>query len=129
MAVHMVKGCYIGQETLSKVINQNAVRQQLWGVELTCPAQEGDVIRGDQALQHIRLCCCLQWIRSFLPVFRVTKAVQLPGWLLAAQMSRRTLEFLPVWHSAPMEVTLAWVIYAVGARATRYSFRVGRYGY
>ncbi|KAF5828447.1 hypothetical protein DUNSADRAFT_17597 [Dunaliella salina] len=40
-AVSVDKGCYIGQETLSKVTNLNAVKQQLWGFELEGPVEAG----------------------------------------------------------------------------------------
>lgn len=33
-AVSFEKGCYIGQETISKVHNSNGVKQQLWGLRL-----------------------------------------------------------------------------------------------
>ena len=34
-AVSLSKGCYVGQETLAKVHNLNAVKQQLWGLRLS----------------------------------------------------------------------------------------------
>lgn len=38
------QGCYIGQETLSKLANLDAVKQQLWGLELEGPATPGSDI-------------------------------------------------------------------------------------
>ena len=40
-AVSLNKGCYIGQETLAKVHSQGALRRELWGIDLTAPAQVG----------------------------------------------------------------------------------------
>lgn len=37
-------GCYMGQETLAKVSNRNAVNKQLWGVEVQGPAAAGDLV-------------------------------------------------------------------------------------
>ena len=37
-AVSLSKGCYVGQETLAKVQNLDAVKQQLWGLRLSCEA-------------------------------------------------------------------------------------------
>lgn len=44
--VSVGQGCYIGQETLSKLTNLDAVKQQLWGFELSTPANVGDEISG-----------------------------------------------------------------------------------
>eukprot|EP00803_Ostreobium_quekettii_P008605 evm.model.scf_1900.2 EVM.evm.TU.scf_1900.2 scf_1900:10185-11654(-) len=43
-AVSLDKGCYVGQETISKVANNNAVKQQLWGLKLSGPALPGEAI-------------------------------------------------------------------------------------
>ena len=44
--VSVGQGCYIGQETLSKLTNLDAVKQQLWGLELSTPANVGNEISG-----------------------------------------------------------------------------------
>jgi len=43
-AVSLNKGCYIGQESLAKVHSQGALRRELWGIDLTAPAQVGDEV-------------------------------------------------------------------------------------
>lgn len=43
-AVSLNKGCYMGQETLSKVYTQSAVKRQLWGLDLDAPCSSGDAI-------------------------------------------------------------------------------------
>ncbi|KAF6259676.1 hypothetical protein COO60DRAFT_990519 [Scenedesmus sp. NREL 46B-D3] len=43
-AVSLDKGCYIGQETLAKLSNTNGVKQQLWGLQLSCRATPGAAI-------------------------------------------------------------------------------------
>eukprot|EP00879_Flechtneria_rotunda_P012338 GHRR01012885.1.p1 GENE.GHRR01012885.1~~GHRR01012885.1.p1 ORF type:complete len:492 (+),score=176.68 GHRR01012885.1:215-1690(+) len=43
-AVSLEKGCYIGQETLAKVTNTNGIKQQLWGLQLSCRALPGATI-------------------------------------------------------------------------------------
>ncbi|GBF97366.1 hypothetical protein Rsub_11013 [Raphidocelis subcapitata] len=42
--VSVNKGCYIGQETLSKLANTNGVKQQLWGLQLSQRAAPGAAI-------------------------------------------------------------------------------------
>ena len=44
-----MQGCFIGAETLSKLTNLDAVKQQLWGVQLQSAAAPGDVITGGPA--------------------------------------------------------------------------------
>ncbi|KAI8474828.1 MAG: hypothetical protein J3K34DRAFT_517910 [Monoraphidium minutum] len=39
------KGCYIGQETISKLNNLDGVKQQLWGLQLSARAAPGDEVR------------------------------------------------------------------------------------
>lgn len=41
-----LQGCFIGAETLSKLTNLDAVKQQLWGLHLTATAAPGDLIMG-----------------------------------------------------------------------------------
>ncbi len=41
-----MQGCFIGAETLSKLTNLDAVKQQLWGLRVTAPAAPGDLIMG-----------------------------------------------------------------------------------
>lgn len=48
-AVSLNKGCYIGQETLSKVHRQGALRQELFGLELSAPAAVGDEVWVEKA--------------------------------------------------------------------------------
>lgn len=43
-AVSVQKGCYVGQETISKVHNLNAVKQQLWGLDMEAPCAVGDEV-------------------------------------------------------------------------------------
>eukprot|EP00192_Tetraselmis_astigmatica_P005817 CAMPEP_0117671772 /NCGR_PEP_ID=MMETSP0804-20121206/13530_1 /TAXON_ID=1074897 /ORGANISM="Tetraselmis astigmatica, Strain CCMP880" /LENGTH=452 /DNA_ID=CAMNT_0005480291 /DNA_START=414 /DNA_END=1773 /DNA_ORIENTATION=+ len=43
-AVSLAKGCYIGQETLAKVHNLDAVKQQLWGLEMATRCAPGDIV-------------------------------------------------------------------------------------
>ena len=41
-----LQGCFIGAETLSKLTNLDAVKQQLWCLQLTSAAAPGDPIMG-----------------------------------------------------------------------------------
>jgi len=43
-AASLNKGCYLGQETIAKVHNKDAVKQQLWGVELDAAVEPGTEI-------------------------------------------------------------------------------------
>lgn len=38
------KGCYIGQETIARLNTYKGVKQHLWGIRLSAPAQPGSVI-------------------------------------------------------------------------------------
>lgn len=38
------KGCYIGQETIARLNTYKGVKQQLWGIRLSAPAQPGSVV-------------------------------------------------------------------------------------
>jgi folate-binding protein YgfZ len=43
------KGCYIGQETIARLNTYQGVKQHLWGIRLSAPAQPGSVITvGDE---------------------------------------------------------------------------------
>lgn len=43
-ATSINKGCYVGQETISKVSNLNAVKQELWGLRVEAPVAVGDLV-------------------------------------------------------------------------------------
>ncbi|GAB4818080.1 hypothetical protein N2152v2_005126 [Parachlorella kessleri] len=43
-AISIEKGCYIGQETISKVHQRDAVKQQLWGLELEAKGPVGSTV-------------------------------------------------------------------------------------
>ncbi|CAM6125461.1 unnamed protein product [Calypogeia fissa] len=45
--ISLTKGCYIGQETVAKLITYNGVKQFLWGIELDGAAAPGAVITVD----------------------------------------------------------------------------------
>jgi folate-binding Fe-S cluster repair protein YgfZ len=48
-AVSLSKGCYVGQETLAKVHNKDAVKQQLWGLRVSREVAVGaPVTAGEQ---------------------------------------------------------------------------------
>ncbi len=38
------KGCYIGQETIARLNTYQGVKQQLWGLQLTAPAEPGTAV-------------------------------------------------------------------------------------
>uniref|UniRef100_A0A0D6R446 GCVT N-terminal domain-containing protein n=1 Tax=Araucaria cunninghamii TaxID=56994 RepID=A0A0D6R446_ARACU len=43
----LTKGCYIGQETIARLITYDGVKQHLWGIHLDSPATLGSIIRVD----------------------------------------------------------------------------------
>ena len=54
-----LQGCYVGAETLSKLSNLDAVKQQLWGLQLTSEAASGDLILGGSPKEcHT----CILWV-------------------------------------------------------------------
>jgi folate-binding protein YgfZ len=42
--ISLTKGCYIGQETIARLITYDNVKQQLWGVHLDGPVQPNTVL-------------------------------------------------------------------------------------
>lgn len=40
-------GCYKGQETISRLITYDGVKQRLWGISLPAPAEPGSPIMVD----------------------------------------------------------------------------------
>ncbi|KAF6152805.1 hypothetical protein GIB67_004634 [Kingdonia uniflora] len=46
-AVSINKGCYKGQETISRLITYDGVKQRLWGIHLSAPAEPGSTITVD----------------------------------------------------------------------------------
>ncbi|XP_051132456.1 uncharacterized protein LOC127252348 [Andrographis paniculata] len=46
-AVSLNKGCYKGQETISRLVTYDGVKQRLWGIQLSSPAEPGSVITVD----------------------------------------------------------------------------------
>lgn len=57
----MMQGCYIGQETLSKLINLDAVKQQLWGLDVSSPVSGGDEISGMSLEMMNSTLCPVLW--------------------------------------------------------------------
>ena len=52
-AVSLSKGCYVGQETLAKVHNKAAVKQQLWGLRISRVVAAGaPVTAGERQAVH-----------------------------------------------------------------------------
>ncbi|XP_040368200.1 putative transferase At1g60990, chloroplastic isoform X2 [Rosa chinensis] len=43
-AISLSKGCYKGQETISRLITYDGVKQRLWGISLSAPAEPGSII-------------------------------------------------------------------------------------
>lgn len=54
-AVSLNKGCYVGQETLSKIYNLNAVKSELWGFISEKPCSPGDAIYKDVDGERIKV--------------------------------------------------------------------------
>ncbi|XP_073124325.1 putative transferase At1g60990, chloroplastic [Henckelia pumila] len=46
-AVSLNKGCYKGQETISRLVTYDGVKQRLWGLRLSSPAEPGNIITFD----------------------------------------------------------------------------------
>ncbi|GAQ87006.1 Glycine cleavage T-protein family [Klebsormidium nitens] len=47
--ISLTKGCYIGQETIARLITYNGVKQHLWGIQLSEAVEPGTVITLDDA--------------------------------------------------------------------------------
>ncbi|XP_031273223.1 putative transferase At1g60990, chloroplastic [Pistacia vera] len=46
-SVSLTKGCYKGQETISRLITYDGVKQRLWGIRLSAPVEPGSAIMVD----------------------------------------------------------------------------------
>ncbi|KAA8536549.1 hypothetical protein F0562_029027 [Nyssa sinensis] len=46
-SVSLNKGCYKGQETVSRLVTYDGVKQKLWGIHLSSPAEPGSPITVD----------------------------------------------------------------------------------
>ncbi|KAG8368791.1 hypothetical protein BUALT_Bualt15G0083500 [Buddleja alternifolia] len=46
-AVSLDKGCYKGQETISRLVTYDGIKQKLWGIYLSSPVEPGSVITAD----------------------------------------------------------------------------------
>ncbi|KDP38853.1 hypothetical protein JCGZ_05010 [Jatropha curcas] len=46
-SISLNKGCYKGQETISRLITYDGVKQRLWGIHLSAPAEPGSLITID----------------------------------------------------------------------------------
>ena len=49
-SISFEKGCYIGQETIARLNTYQGVKQQLWGIQLSAPAEPGTpiLVEGDK---------------------------------------------------------------------------------
>ncbi|KAK3011326.1 hypothetical protein RJ639_011713 [Escallonia herrerae] len=46
-SISLNKGCYKGQETISRLVTYDGIKQRLWGIHLSSAAQPGDLIKVD----------------------------------------------------------------------------------
>ncbi|KAL8520950.1 hypothetical protein ACS0TY_011483 [Phlomoides rotata] len=46
-AVSLNKGCYKGQETISRLVTYDGIKQKLWGIRLSSPVEPGNAITVD----------------------------------------------------------------------------------
>lgn len=44
---HIPSGCYKGQETISRLVTYDGIKQRLWGIRLSSFAEEGSAITFD----------------------------------------------------------------------------------
>lgn len=55
--ISLSKGCYIGQETIARLHTYHGVKQQLWGVRLTHPAEPDSVVLvGEEKIGRLTSC-------------------------------------------------------------------------
>ncbi len=54
-AVSLNKGCYIGQEALSKIYTQDAIRKELWGLRCTSPVEAGEEIFAASGGERVKI--------------------------------------------------------------------------
>ncbi|MEO2192406.1 MAG: hypothetical protein ABGY24_08180 [bacterium] len=53
--VSLNKGCYIGQEALSKIYTKDAVRKELWGLRCTSPVEVGDEVFANAGAERVKV--------------------------------------------------------------------------
>lgn len=72
-------GCYKGQETISRLITYDGIKQRLWGIRLTSPVEPGTPIMVDAKKVNIYFMIrLLKHERSM--VFLVTMGSLSNGW-------------------------------------------------
>lgn len=61
-------GCYIGQETIAKLITYNGVKQELWGIELEAAVTPGTpiMVDGQKVEYAVSLLYRLTWTLIFI---------------------------------------------------------------
>ncbi|MBE9177407.1 folate-binding protein YgfZ [Oculatella sp. LEGE 06141] len=95
------KGCYIGQETIARLHTYRGVKQQLFGVELSKPAEVGSLVTaGDEKIG--KLTSCIQTEQGSIGLAYIRSKAAQPG--LAVQVAGEPGELveLPfVTHTYP----------------------------
>jgi tRNA-modifying protein YgfZ len=92
--ISLSKGCYIGQETIARLHTYRGVKQQLWGIRLTQPAEpEAVIMAGDEKVG--RLTSCTQTANGYWGLGYIrTKNVE-PGLSVNVGKSKGELVALP----------------------------------
>ncbi|MBF2045897.1 MAG: folate-binding protein YgfZ [Elainella sp. C42_A2020_010] len=92
--ISLSKGCYIGQETIARLHTYRGVKQQLWGIRLSQPAEpEAVVMVGDEKVG--RLTSCMQTTDGYRGLAYIrTKNVE-PGLQVKVGDSEGELVALP----------------------------------
>ena len=101
--ISLSKGCYIGQETIARLHTYKGVKQQLWGVQLSQPAEpETPVFSGEEKIG--KLTSCIETQSGWLGLAYIrTKAIapDLPVQDLAVQVSDRPAKLVALTVCQP----------------------------
>ncbi|GLC71368.1 hypothetical protein PLESTF_001108000 [Pleodorina starrii] len=99
-AVSLNKGCYIGQETLSKLHLRDGVNRQLWGLSLSGPTQPGAEITSEMSKVGVVTSTCQdadgEWVGlGYLRSRLEGTQIQLEGVRVAVAGAPATVTSLP----------------------------------
>ncbi|KAJ0076736.1 hypothetical protein Patl1_35899 [Pistacia atlantica] len=71
-SVSLTKGCYNGQETISRLITYDGVKQRLWGIRLSAPVEPGSAIMVDgKKVEFISLSPTFQSRENYIQICEI----------------------------------------------------------
>ena len=130
-----MQGCFIGAETLSKLTNLDAVKQQLWGLQLSSSAAPGDLIMGMSRSQpatvvakwllHVMISCLCKMLHH--QGSGPAKCILQCEDEMILQMAKRSVAKSQALQACPMVNMWPWDMCGAVAGASRWIWQESRY--